>query len=913
MICANCHASAPDGSRFCGSCAAPLPPAPDALTREASATARVPGVAVALAQAPGVGRLASSHTIAVGGFTPGAILADRYRIIGLLGRGGMGEVYRADDLKLGQPVALKFLPHDLASDPVRRERFIGEVRIARQVSHPNLCRVYDIGELDDQYFLTMEYIDGEDLASLLRRIGMLHGPKALDIARQLCAGLAAAHDKGVLHRDLKPANVMIDGRGRVRITDFGLALAAGDSQASDEIAGTPAYMAPEQLAGQAATRASDIHALGLVLYELYTGKRTFTAQTLAELRSQKTETIPVAPSEITRDIDPIVERVIMRCLERDPRRRPSSVAQVAAALPGGDPLAAAIAAGETPSPEMVAASGSSEGFSPHAAWLALTLVIAAVAATVPIMERTMIYRRVALDRPPEALADRARQILTALGHTDPPADSTYGFVADQDLVDYIAKHDSSPVRWAHLPPETIRFFYRQRTSGRLMREGLLRGTFLSVNGMRAFDPPMSTSGDVLVWLDPQGRLLELASVPPELEDPARPVAFPDWAVLFREAGLDATHWTSTAPRYAPAFYADLRAAWVGDAPGRPQDQIHLEAAAHQGTIVSLRRIGPWTGSGRGLRVSTLASDFLGVLVIFVGVAVVALVASVMLARRNLRLGRGDRRGATRLAWAMFGLNLVAWVFIEDHALDPWEIALVLMAIGSALFSAATTWLIYLALEPFVRRRWPHVLISWNRLLLGEFSDPLVGRDLLGGCVLGAASVVVVLARPLVSARLSSASVPPLYGPFELFVTPTRAFLATIFGTAFEAVLFGLVFLFILFLVRNVVRKEWLAVVLFAAVLSSYGLLYESPFLAWLCLFVAYIAVLVNLLRFGLVGFIAGFFLFNILVEVPLTTDPSAWYAVVGFAGVLLVLGVAVAAFVISVGGRPLFGRMALED
>jgi serine/threonine-protein kinase len=131
------------------------------------------------------------------------VLADRYRVIGLIGRGGMGEVYRADDLKLGQPVALKFLPKALADDPVRRERLFAEVRIARQVSHPNICRVYDIGELEGRHFLTMEYIDGEDLVSLLKRIGSLHGTKALDVARQLCAGLAAAHDKGVLHRDLK--------------------------------------------------------------------------------------------------------------------------------------------------------------------------------------------------------------------------------------------------------------------------------------------------------------------------------------------------------------------------------------------------------------------------------------------------------------------------------------------------------------------------------------------------------------------------------------------------------------------------------------------------------------------------------------------------------------------------------------
>ena len=170
-----------------------------------------------------IGRLASSDTLDGEGFTPGTVIAERYRVIGLIGRGGMGEVYRADDLKLGQPVALKFLPRDLANDRGRLDRFFTEVRMARQVSHPNVCRVYDIAEVDGQHFLSMEYVDGEDLASLLKRIGRLPPDKALDVARQLCAGLAAAHDRGVLHRDLKPANVMLDGRGRARITDFGLA------------------------------------------------------------------------------------------------------------------------------------------------------------------------------------------------------------------------------------------------------------------------------------------------------------------------------------------------------------------------------------------------------------------------------------------------------------------------------------------------------------------------------------------------------------------------------------------------------------------------------------------------------------------------------------------------------------------
>ncbi len=266
----------------------------------------------------------------------------------------MGEVYRADDLKLGQAVAMKFLPEGLSQDGAAQAGFHREVRLARQVSHPNVCRVFDIGEADGRTFLTMEYVDGEDLASLLRRIGRLPSDKALEIARQLCAGLAAAHEHGMVHRDLKPANVMLDGRGRVRITDFGLAGLAGEDGGR---AGTPAYMAPEQLAGDEVTQKSDIYSLGLVLYEIFTGKRAFEATTLAEMMRIRDKSAPTHPSHIVKDIDPLVERVILRCLEKNPAKRPASTLQLAATLPGGDPLAAALAAGETPSPEMVAAAG----------------------------------------------------------------------------------------------------------------------------------------------------------------------------------------------------------------------------------------------------------------------------------------------------------------------------------------------------------------------------------------------------------------------------------------------------------------------------------------------------------------------------------------------------------------------------
>src|SRR6187401_1473216 len=241
-------------------------------------------------------------------FAPGAIVAGRYRLVSLLGRGGMGEVYRADDLTLDQPVALKFLPDGVAVSDARVAQFHNELRVARQVSHKNVCRLFDLGEADGRRFLSMELVDGEDLASSLRRIGRFPEDKAIEIARQLCAGVAAAHERGVLHRDLKPANVMLDGNGDVRITDFGIATAVADVGA--DIAGTPQYMAPELLAGKPASIKSDLYALGLILFEVFTGKRVFEGKTLAELRQLHATPIQTTPSVIVRDLDPAIERVI---------------------------------------------------------------------------------------------------------------------------------------------------------------------------------------------------------------------------------------------------------------------------------------------------------------------------------------------------------------------------------------------------------------------------------------------------------------------------------------------------------------------------------------------------------------------------------------------------------------------------
>ena len=264
----------------------------------------------------------SAPPLPVRRFEPGTVLAGRYRIVSSLGRGGMGEVYRADDFKLVETVALKFLPASVERDPSRLDALLEEARLARKVSHPNICRVHDVGETEDGlHFISMEYVDGENLSSLLRRIGRLPRSKALEIAREIVQALAAAHDAGILHRDLKPANLMIDGSGRVRITDFGLAGAIGTAAGG----GTIAYMAPELFLGQRGSVQSDVYALGLVLFELFTGQRVFRARSREELLDLHQRADPTPPSQLVPEIDSELDELILRCLHKDPARRPGAL------------------------------------------------------------------------------------------------------------------------------------------------------------------------------------------------------------------------------------------------------------------------------------------------------------------------------------------------------------------------------------------------------------------------------------------------------------------------------------------------------------------------------------------------------------------------------------------------------------
>ncbi|HXI40939.1 MAG TPA: serine/threonine-protein kinase [Bryobacteraceae bacterium] len=850
----------------------------------------------------------SSSSLDEGRFLPGTLLVGRYRVVALLGRGGMGEVYRANDLRLGQPVALKFLPEETAKNETTLARFYNEIRIARQVSHPNVCRVYDLGDVEGQPYLSMEYVDGEDLGSLLRRIGRLPEVKALEIARKLCAGLAAAHDRGVLHRDLKPSNIMLDGRGNVLITDFGLAGLAAQMHGAEVRNGTPAYMAPEQLAGKEVTIQSDIYALGLVLYEVFTGKRAFEAASLAELVRLHTETTPVSPTSLVKDLDPAVERVILRCLDPDPRNRPASALSIAAALPGGDPLAAALAAGETPSPQIVAASGETSGIPLRVAVPCLATIIAGLVIVLIVGAQTSGLEHLNAEKPPEVLAAGAQDLIVRFGYAAKPIDSASGFDYDGDFLRYLQQKEKPEHKWHEAlsaRPSVLRFWYRQ--SPRYLFASDFHDSLLTPGVVTADDPAPILSGMINVELDPQGRLTRFQAMPPEMEAKSGPPPAFDWKVLLSAAGLDPVKLQPADPNWQELAPFDTRAAWTGTWPGTERP-LRVEAAAWRGRPVYFLLIGPWTRPARMQPYERTRGEKAAV-VFFMGVTALAIFGALFFARKNYVTGRGDRRGAFRLAVFVFCALVALWLCRGHFFPDAGTFGLFIIASSTALFIAAVLWSLYLAVEPYVRKHWPHAIISWTRLSSGRLRDPLVARDILFGLVLGSIWSLTFELRHIAVAWLGGS--PDL--PSPEYLMGGRQALGAGLAHVPNSVQTTLIFFFLIFLLRVMLRRQWLAVAAFTLIFTVMKWLTSANPIAEVPVeFLVYGIAGIVVVRFGLIALAAGIFMVDMLGSTPVTTNFSVWYATSPLAALLLVLGIAIWSFHTALAGRPLFKQELFE-
>jgi serine/threonine-protein kinase len=842
-----------------------------------------------------VSKITSVSAADEGRFVPGTLLGGRYRIIGLLGRGGMGEVYRATDMMLGQSVALKFLPEEAASNPRLLERFHGEVRVARQVSHPNVCRVYDIGEIEGMPFISMEYVDGEDLADLLLRIGRLPADKALETSRKLCAGLAAAHDRGVIHRDLKPQNIMINKRGEVVIMDFGLAAIAQQLSGAEVRNGTPAYMAPEQLKGSEVTAKSDIYALGLVIYELFTGKKPYDAKNVRQLLEMQEATQLPSMSSVAPDIDPLVEKAIRRCLEPDPAKRPASALSVAMALPGGDPLAAALAAGETPSPELVAAAGRQEGMQRRYAVACLAAIGVCLVLAIVGQSRTVAAFNTPMDNPPEVLASKARETAAAFGYTKKPVDSAVWLDEPADLLPHLNKLPK-PHKWdewlASEPP--VLAIYRESAALLVAKP---------YGDLDATNPPPIGTGMIQVNLNAAGYLRTFSAVPaPDSAPLANPV---EPGAVFRMAGLDLATFTETTPKFVPLGAADELRSWKGPHPKIPTLDLTVDMAFWKGRVTAVNVRNNWRGDEAASASTSVTSQVRGIVLLAMSAS--GVLAAILLARRNWKLGRIDRKGALRIGVARFFLGMVVWLGTVHAVPSSDMISLALSSLAGWLLWGTGYWLLYLALEPSVRAHWPHSIVTWNRFLAGRWQDAQVGSHILIGAAVGAA---VWTTAGLVDYFTNSGMVG--FSGMEAALG-TRHWIAFHAGNLGVSLGVGLSIFFALTGLRQLVKKDLVAATL-AAMFFTFSNGNNFSASNWKVKTVVYLFIfavlLLVLLRYGLVTIVVATFFINTFDAIGLGGDWKTWYAPAGLATVALLLGIAIYGFWRSLGSRELVDEAA---
>lgn len=932
-VCAGCKNQFPDGSKYCPSCGRPhvadgmmnsvpgasdgsdptvttwgnQPPPPTSRSGgSASASDSSQGVRQAASiqpdprSAPGAAPparaaslLNSASSLPEGRFNPGDVLGDRFRIIGQLGKGGMGEVFRADDLKLMQPVALKFLPPHLSNNRVSLDRMINEVRVARAVSHPNVCRVHDIGEVDGLHYISMEYVDGEDLASLLRRVGRFPQERAIQVARQLCAGIAAAHAKGVLHRDLKPANVMIDGSGTVKITDFGLAGLAMELAGKGGRAGTPAYMAPEQFSGSGVTPKSDLYALGLVLYETFTGKPVYRPESLEHLSKLHMQP-PPSVSGVVSDVDPRIERVILRCLERDPERRPGSALTIAAALAGGEAMADVLAAGETPTPEMVAASGERGSLKPPLAMAALIVVAVGALLIALLGQKTRLLAQVPTDKSREELIVKAKDVLDEGLRPTTQIDRAIGFIEHPPAVGEGGEPSGSKAA-APTSPGSVEFWYRGSASPMSPRD--------ATRGVQIDDPPLATPGMTRVRLDLSGRLLEMMVVPEAgaigragNEENVPPI---DWMPLYKGAGIDTATLQPATPERVPPVYCEKRFAWTcKDLAGRSR---RCEAGSVGGKAVYFGVIDQAAAPPSSASTDAGAGGALVfVLLLLAGVGVPGWIAW-----NNITRGRGDRKGAITLAGIMFGASLLQAALGAHHTTDLWIIRdWCLSALGVSLLKAGLIWVGFIAIEPIVRRQRPESIISWARLFSGNWRDPLVGRDILIGTAVGV--LWMLLSGGFAMATSASGSAPATQATAMESLVGFRQALGVMLNVVFYSLIFPLFITLIQAIVRRLIKENAVSRIVEAGALTLVIAALMSQIAGGVgnlpLALVGGVACMLIGTRFGLLMLVSAFFAVGVISAFPIALGLPSWAIMTGVLGIVVIAAAAVFGFVISIAG-----------
>jgi serine/threonine-protein kinase len=571
---------------------------------------------------------------------------------------------------------------------------------------------------------------------------------------------------------------------------------------------------------------------------------------------------------------------------------------VAVALPGGDPLAAALAAGETPSPEMVAAAATAGAISLRAAVAGGAALAALLVAIAGLYQHVLLVNRVPMPKTPDALADRAQDVVATFGYADQVRATASGLGTSIFWARYIASTREAHDRWSALAtprPTTIYLWYRTSPQ-----------TLFPIGNENRIDggnPPVTQPGMTLTILDPAGRLAQFIGVP-DASWTGTPGST-DWARAFDAAALPIAAFTPVAPETIPPTYADERKAWEGQLPERPDLPIRVEAAAFRGRPVRFGVTGPWNRPSR-VNAPSPAARFNAIVSQFTVVMMPALMlVGVLLARGNVKQGRGDRRGALRAAAALFVLLMTAWLLGDRHVASfGGEIGKFFEAVSAALLNGAILWLTYLGLEPYVRRFSPDSLIGWTRLLAGGWRDPRVGRDIAIG--IGAGLVMTLVAAthnllPLLAGRPTLIPMPTEPDLFVAFRYPF-AFMFDRAQEALSAAMLGVVGYTALYILLK--RRLWAAaaaIVLYTPVVVNGMFVSDTPTLDTLIGFVITTVFVTIIARAGLLATVSVLVTHFVLLRAPMTTDLSTWRAANTLVMPLTILALGLGAVAVAAG------------
>ena len=508
------------------------------------------------------------------------------------------------------------------------------------------------------------------------------------------------------------------------------------------------------------------------------------------------------------------------------------------------------------------------------------------------------------------LAAKARDMARAFGYIAMPVDTSYSFDTLPGYRGYVEKNERSLTRWNNLSsgvPPTVVFWYRESP------QFMVSGTFDSNGLIDEDDPPLTISGMCLIVLDTQGRLVTFVAVPPQLDTSIETAAVPNWAALFTAAVLDENRFKAVPSQWTPLVTSDARAAWEGTWPGHPELPLRVEAAAYRGKPVYFNLVSSWTKPRRMQQEQTSTWESIQTVIVFTVLCSIALLG-ILMARNNIHSGRGDQRGATRLAVLVFLSMWAGNLLIVHHIPVLWEYVPVLISTAWGLIAAAISWVLYVALEPHVRRRWPNSLISWGRLLAGQMRDPVVGRDLVVGILAGIFWTVADRVEILVPGWTGRVPTSPDANFFRGGLFGLRFIIS---GIPLNIVIFvslSLFCFFVFFLIRLLLRKEWLAVLVALLLVSLFSVLgnNDHPVLNTAFQVVLWGMALLILIRFGLLPVMVALCVNNLLEVSPLTTHLSAWYAGSTIFVFSVIVALAIFGFYTSTAGKPRLLGVSLD-